>query len=155
VIRIILETKVRPFARILARREVARSTRFYLGLEFTNLSEDGFPGGKIEQLFLEHYESGTSKRRVLGEAANIAEIEPGESWTSTLMHSRVEWEGITHIRVKVAASDGIPVDCYHVPGGVAGKGQWNHFFHSTNRESLIMVDLLSRILNRLEPGRAT
>src|SRR5205823_15105106 len=110
MIRLRLETRVKPFAKLLRPREVARATKFYLTLEFTNLSERRFPGGMIEQLRLEQNPPGAVKRGVLGEAAKIGEIEPSEAWSSIPLSSRIEWEGIVHLNVKVSALDGAIVD---------------------------------------------
>ncbi|MEE9601114.1 MAG: hypothetical protein V3W22_05375 [Thermoplasmata archaeon] len=120
-------------------------TQYTLHLKAENLSDERFPGGSIESIYLK---TGSSVSTL---AKNVP-VPPIDA------HSTVEIgqyaylsfeEGPGWLNCSIKSVDGEEVEHYREAEGESLK-DWSHVLISVNREQVMMVDLLRDIRTRLE-----
>src|SRR2546427_6614434 len=143
----------RQFKRFLTDTEVVRNEPFSFTLTLTNIGTQIFPGGtighvRLEQVGLAGVVIDWSRTRLEG----VAPITPQGFYEIKKLLAMLHWEGPCKLTFQLKAADGQPVEFYYADSARLGE-EWLSFLYSVNRDSVLMLDLLGRILQRLEQPR--
>jgi hypothetical protein len=140
------------FARFLTQLDVVRNERFNLRFKITNVGKTFFPGGYLHKITMREVQT-TGTFLLSKEEIDISPIPAGASHNSSVLGlTSLTWEGgvMVSLRVKTRGF-GDKVRYYQQQNAKPIPGrQWVNFFHSVNREVMLSIELMDRLVRQLE-----
>lgn len=131
-------------------KEVVQGNIYTIKISITNIGEDTFPGGRIKlfQVKYEGFDSPTQSKMpsVLPEISNIEVNE-----TINLIPHRFYAlkDGVSWVNINIESNDKEKIEFYQSPKALI-EPIWKSPFNISNRENKEIIDLLHKILEKLD-----
>ena len=117
----------------------------------TNVGKAFFPGGTLHKIVLRE---ARAEGLVLQarEVPEVGPIAPGQSRdTLPLGLTSLAWEGAVMVSLRLKSPGRGRIRYYQQRNASAIPGrQWMNFFHSVNREVILSIELMDKLVRKLE-----